>query len=247
MKLKLDDAGHAVLQDGKPVYVKDDGTEITFDAKQAFDKIGELTGQATGFRKERDSLKESLSKFGDIDPEKAQEALSTIANLDKKKLVDAGEVEKVKEEIAKSFEPMKTENATLKKEINDLRLDNAFSASQFIKDKMAIPADFAKAYFGQHFSVEEGKLTPKDASGNTIYSPSKPGEIASFDEAISIMANSHPAKDSILKGTGANGSGAEQGKGQGSGQGKQVTRADYNKMAPAEQRNVALSGATVID
>ena len=95
MKLKLDDAGHAVLQDGKPVYVKDDGTEITFDAKQAFDKIGELTGQATGFRKERDSLKESLSKFGDIDPEKAQEALSTIANLDKKKLVDAGEVEKV--------------------------------------------------------------------------------------------------------------------------------------------------------
>lgn len=35
MKLKLDDNGNAVLQDGKPVYVHDDGKEIAFDALQA--------------------------------------------------------------------------------------------------------------------------------------------------------------------------------------------------------------------
>ena len=31
MKLKIDEQGHAVLQDGKPVYVKDDGAEVAFD------------------------------------------------------------------------------------------------------------------------------------------------------------------------------------------------------------------------
>lgn len=245
MKLKLDDAGQAVLQDGKPLYVKEDGSEIAFDAKQAFDKIGELTGQATGFRKERDSLKDSLAKFGDIDPEKAQEALTTLSNLDAKKLVDAGEVEKVKEEVAKSFEPIKAENESLKGKINSLVVDNAFNGSQFIKDKLAIPADFAKAYFGQHFSVEDGALVPKDASGNTIYSPSKPGEIASFDEALSVMANSHPAKDAILKGTGSNGSGADAGKGQ--QQGKQATRSQFDAMSQPERAEFSKEGGKVVD
>ena len=32
MKLKLDDKGAVVVQDGKPVYVTDDGKEIAFDA-----------------------------------------------------------------------------------------------------------------------------------------------------------------------------------------------------------------------
>jgi uncharacterized protein with von Willebrand factor type A (vWA) domain len=31
MKLKLDEAGHVVVSDGKPVYLADDGKEIVFD------------------------------------------------------------------------------------------------------------------------------------------------------------------------------------------------------------------------
>ena len=46
MKLKLDDAGHAVLKDGAPVYVHDDGKEIAFDASHAFGKIRDLTSEA---------------------------------------------------------------------------------------------------------------------------------------------------------------------------------------------------------
>lgn len=245
MKLKLDEAGHVVLSDGKPLYVKDDGTEIAFDAKQAFDKIGQLTGEATGYRKERDTAKEALAKFGDLDPAKAQEALRTVANLDDKKLVDAGEVERVKAEVAKSFEPLKAENDGLKGKINSLLVDNAFSGSQFIKDKLAVPADFAKAYFSQHFAVEDGKLTPKDGSGNVIYSPSKPGEIADFDEALSIMVSAHPAKDSILKGTNANGSGAEGNKGQSTG--KSVTRTQFDGMSQPERTTFAKEGGTVVD
>lgn len=40
MKLKLDTNGAVVLQDGAPVYIKDDGSEIAFDGAKAFAKIG---------------------------------------------------------------------------------------------------------------------------------------------------------------------------------------------------------------
>lgn len=43
MKLKLDAAGNAVLQDGKPVYIHADGKEAPFDAADALNKLAEVT------------------------------------------------------------------------------------------------------------------------------------------------------------------------------------------------------------
>lgn len=42
LQLKLDDTGHVVVQDGKPVYVNEDGKEIPYDVNQANNKIKEL-------------------------------------------------------------------------------------------------------------------------------------------------------------------------------------------------------------
>jgi hypothetical protein len=245
MKLKLNEAGQVVLQENKPVYIKDDGSEIAFDAKQAFDKIGELTGQAAGYRKELTTAKETVAKFGDLDVEKAQEALNTVANLDSKKLIEAGELDKVKSEIAQSFEPLKTENASLKSEMNNLRLENAFKGSSFVKDKLAIPADFAMPYFAKNFAFEDGSLVAKDASGSTIYSQSSPGEVASFDEALSIMVSRHPSKDAILKGSGSDGSGSEPNKHQ--SQGKTVTRTQFDGMDQSERASFTKEGGKVVD
>lgn len=46
MKLKLDENGYVVVQDGKPVYVHDDGKEVAFDAPQTVQKISTLNGEA---------------------------------------------------------------------------------------------------------------------------------------------------------------------------------------------------------
>ena len=48
MRLKLDEQNHAVLQDGKPVYVHEDGKEVPFDAAQAVGKIASLNTLAQG-------------------------------------------------------------------------------------------------------------------------------------------------------------------------------------------------------
>lgn len=46
MKLKVDEDRHVVVEDGKPVYVHDDGKEIPCDAPAAMAKIEELNTEA---------------------------------------------------------------------------------------------------------------------------------------------------------------------------------------------------------
>lgn len=241
MKLKLDDAGHAVVRDGKPVFVRDDGSEMEFDAPRAIAKINELTGEAKGHREAREAAEAKLSAFGDLDPAKAKEALEAAASGKNKP-----DMEALKAEVAKSYEPIVQERDALKGQLNGLALENAFKGSKFVSDRLAIPADFAQSYFAKQFKVENGKAVPLNADGNPIYSRNAPGEVASFDEALEIMVSSHPHKDSILKGSNANGSGAEPNKSQSDG-GKTVTRTQFDTMSQPERATFAKDGGKVVD
>jgi hypothetical protein len=105
MKLKLDAEGHAVLQDGKPVYVHDDGKELSFDAPATVSTISRLNGEAKSHRERAETAEGKLKAFEGIeDPAAAKKAMATVKNLDDKKLVDAGEVEKVKNEAIAAVE-----------------------------------------------------------------------------------------------------------------------------------------------
>lgn len=213
LTLKVDAEGRAVIQNGKPVYVKEDGSEIEFDANQAFTKIGQLTGENTAYKQRFTDAESKLKAFEGIDdPAKALDALKTVANLDAKKLVDAGEIEKVKAEISKSFQAKvdeaNTKVQTLEQQLYGEMVGGAFARSKYVADKLAIPADMARAFFGGRFVIEEGRVVAKDAHGNKLYSGKQPGELADFDEALEMLVNQYAGKDSILKGTGASGGGA---------------------------------------
>ena len=111
MRLKLDEQNHAVLQDGKPVYVHEDGKEVPFDAAQAVGKIASLNAEAKQHREAKEAAEAKLKAFDGLDADKAKQALEAVANLDAKKLIDAGEVEKVKAEMAKAYETKLAEAA----------------------------------------------------------------------------------------------------------------------------------------
>ena len=87
--------------------------------------------------------------------------------------------------------------------------------SDFIAKRSAIPADMVQARFGSAFSIEDGKIVAKDANGNKVYSRSRPGELADFDEALEVLVDSYPYKEQILKSTGASGSGSQNSNGGG--------------------------------
>lgn len=251
MKLKFDENGHVVLQDGKPVYIHDDGKEIAFDGAQAFAKIGQLTSENKSHRTRADELDAKIKQFEGIeDPAAARKALETLKNLDDKKLVDAGEVEKIRTEAIKAVEdkyaPVIKERDELQASLVAEKVGGSFARSQFITEKLAIPADLAQARFGEAFKVEGGQVVAYDKSGNKLYSRANPGELAGFDEAFEMLIEAYPHRDAILKSSGAFGSGAKGGNGGGSGS-KSINRAAFENLSPAERMEFSKGGGSVTD
>lgn len=230
MPFKYDADGHIATQEVNgqklPLFVHADGKESPFDAETTLNSLRTRAEQATRIEGENKTLRDKVKSFEGIeDPAAAIKALATVKNLDDKKLVDAGEVEKVKAEVQKALEqqyaPYKDKAATLEAQLNQHLIGGVFAGSKFIADKFATqgPAgvEIAKALFSARFQVEDGKVVATDGAGNKLYSRSNPGEVATGDEALEMLVEAYPHKDSILKGSGASGGGATGNNGSGGG------------------------------
>ncbi|HDM8441806.1 TPA: hypothetical protein RU323_004637 [Yersinia enterocolitica] len=251
MKLKLDADGKVVVENGMPVYVHGDGKEIPFDASAALSKITALNGEAKTHREAKEAAEAQLGKFSGIDdPAKAIEALQTLTKIDQKKLIDAGAVDQVKAEITKAFQTQLDDangkSKTLEDQLYKEMIGGRFGSSSFIKDKVAIPADFVQARFGQSFKIEDGKVVAYDPSGNKVFSRTKPGELADFDEALEFLVEQYPQKDHILKASGNNGGGSQQQTQHQHGQ-KTLKRTAFDSMGMAEQRAALKDGVAIVD
>ncbi|MFC2997615.1 DUF6651 domain-containing protein [Acinetobacter sichuanensis] len=209
MKLKttqIDGKTYAeVNEQGLPLYIHDDGKEVAHDAAQTVATITRLNGEAKSNRERYEKAESSLAAFAGIeDPIAAKKAVETLKNFDDKKLVDAGEVEKVKAEAIKAVEekyaPIVQERDALQNQLHGELIGGGFARSQMIKDKISVPADMVQAQFGRNFKVENGKVVAYDNHGQQIYSRSRPGELADFDEALDQLIDGYQYKDHILKG-----------------------------------------------
>lgn len=135
----------------------------------------------------------------------------------------AGKVEEIKsaaqkaaqEQVAAASKAHAEELARTKQSLDKItgdlyaeKIGGSFNRSKLISERFAIPADLVQARFGQAFKVEEGKIVAYDQAGNKIFSRSRPGELAEFDEALETLVDQYPYKEQILKGTGASGGGA---------------------------------------
>ncbi|AVH38069.1 hypothetical protein AL532_17845 [Pseudomonas monteilii] len=213
MKLKLDADGHVVVQDGRPVYIEDDGTEVAFDAPGTRNTITRLNTEAKNHRQRAEAAETAVAAFeGITDPAAARKALETVANLDQKKLVDAGQVEQANAERDRAWQAKLDEangKATnFEQQLYSEMIGGNFARSKFIADKLAVPADMVQATFGRNLKIEEGKVVAYDAQGQKIFSRSRPGELADFDEALETLVSQYPHRAHILKSSDANGSGA---------------------------------------
>jgi len=224
MELKLDQDGHVVLSDGKPVYKMPDGKDLPFDAPKAMEKIHELNNESASRRKDLEKFQEKFKAFEGIeDPDAARKALETVANLDAKKLIDAGEVDKLKRQYTETFdmELSKTRKEHEKKvkefedllknkehTIRDLVIGSHFAKSKYFageNPKTTLPWDMAQEVFGKYFKPEttkDGGLTLVGYySGEKILSrdPARIGEPAEFEDAIGYLIDKYPQKDWILR------------------------------------------------
>lgn len=255
MKLKTTEVNgvtYAVIQEGKPVYVADDGAEVALDAGELRKTVSSLNAEAKGHREAKEKALADLKIYEGLDPAKAREAIDKLGNIDAKKLIDAGEVEKVKSEIAKNYQAQideltgKLTSATA--QTADLRREYAFAGSKYVSEKVAIPLPFLQKTYGAAFKEEDGKLVGYDGNGQKIYSRANPGEVANFDEALELMIAADPYKDTILKPTVQPGGGAPPSGSNGGGGSKTIKRSEFDKLDPSSQRaKVVTEGFTVVD
>jgi hypothetical protein len=255
---------YAEVMDGKPVYRHSDGKETPFDAAHSMGTIGRLNGEAKGHRERAEAAEAKLKGFEGIeDPEVARKAMATVAELDSGSLVKLAKVEEIRNEAKKAAEEqvkaaaeaggrkikeLEVERNKFRDDLYSEKVGGSFSRSKFIDEKVAVPTDMVQAMFGQRFKVEEGKIVGYDPTGNKIYSRSKPGDLADFDEALEMMVDAYPNREAILKGTGSRGDGARGSNGTGTGVGaKTMTRAAFDNLGAAEKMATVKAGTALVD
>jgi len=187
MKLKVEN-DQAVLSDGKPVYVMEDGKEFIADVPSLYSKTLELKGESKRYREAKDLAESRVSFYADLFPDmdvealkewkqSADAAMDTVKNLEDKKLLDAKKVEIIKNElreahdknlatVKKSFAEKEGEyRGSLSKkdeQIFKLMVGNAFANSRFFSGKdpvTLLTPDIALAAFGNNFKVKEHEST----------------------------------------------------------------------------------------
>lgn len=238
MSWKFDDNGNIVMKDGNPVYVDTAGDEKIV----MVDTIARLNKEAKDHRVAKEEALERLKAFEGIDPVKAREALDTVGKLDASKLIDAGKVDEVKNQITSQFQTQLSEKdkalGDLQSKYDSMVINNVFANSEFIRNNVAVPRDLFEAKFRGNFKVEKGEVVVYGNDGNRLYSKERAGEYATAEEGLRILAESHPSRDTILRANPASGSGSDQSAG-GNGGGRYLKRAEFEKLSPAKQAEYA--------
>ena len=230
-KLFLDADGKPKLDDkGRPYFIQDGATEPTvLDVNEMIDTNRAKHGTAEAAKKELAEAIAKLNAFEGIVPDEARKALELVKTIDEGKMVEAGKLDELKRKYAeeaaqkvssleKALEEAKASGArsVAEKEgmIHSLLVENAFSASAFLREKTVLPPEFAYASMGKNFAVEfhDGKpvVIAKDGQGNPIFSPANPSAYASPEEAIKILVEQHPQRESLMKNPAPNGGSGSQ-------------------------------------
>lgn len=265
MPFKYDANGNITMDaDKKPIFINTDGAEAPFDADATVATIGRLNGEAKAHRIAKEAAEAALKPFKDAgieDAAAAAQAITLAKNIKDGDLVTAGKVQEIKDAATRTAQEqvanatraaeekqraLTEQNEKLTQNLNNHIIGGSFASSKFISEKLAIPADIAQKVFGDRFKVDNGKLVPMGPDGNPIFSATRHGEHADFEEALQVMVGQYANKDMILKGSGASGGGATGG-GAGGGAGKTMTRAAFDAATPAAKAEFAKSGGAVTD
>ncbi|AYM76910.1 hypothetical protein D9M09_14705 [Janthinobacterium agaricidamnosum] len=265
MPFKYDANGNIAMDaDKKPIFINTDGAEAPFDADATVATIGRLNGEAKAHRIAKETAEAALKPFKDAgieDAAAAAQAITLAKNIKDGDLVTAGKVQEIKDAATRTAQEqvanatraaeekqraLTEQNEKLTQNLNNHIIGGSFASSKFISEKLAIPADIAQKVFGDRFKVDNGKLVPMGPDGNPIFSATRHGEHADFEEALQVMVGQYANKDMILKGSGASGGGAQGGGAGGTG-GKSITRAQFDAMPPMERQAAMKGGATVTE
>lgn len=260
------DGDHVALDGSKlPIWVNDDGTEAGgIDFARTQKRLTEVNEEAKSHRLRAEAAEGKLKPFEGLDPEKVKKDAELLANLDAKKLLDAGEAAKLREqaveEISRRFaEDLKAKDAALtelqekySRHRNRAALSDALKAKNGDKPVFRdMSVDAAERLFGAYFAEDEkGNLVAYydtehkqpvlSRKADRMHEPADPVE------ALPLIVGKMADKDFYFAGVGATGSGVNNGGGVG-GNGKTMARSQFEQLQPADQMKFSKDGGTLTD
>lgn len=182
-------------------------------------------------RKEKErSLTDQLSKYGDIDPERARQLLEAeqAAEDARRKAEQAemerrGEFDAVKKQMIeahqtelaerdKRYSVLEKENAALKSQLVEMTVGASFSSSAFLRDKVLMTPAKARVIYGSHFEVgEDGNVVgydkPAGQKERAVLVDGE-GKPLPFESAIERILRADPEADALMRSEAKQGAGS---------------------------------------
>jgi hypothetical protein len=162
---------------------------------------------------ELDAVKAQLAAFKDINLDEVKSLLAekqTAAlaaeeakgNFDRVKemMVEAHNSEK--KALTDQIAALTTTLAAKDGAIGELTVGRSFSESKFILDELVLPPAKARALYGSHFAIEDGKVIAYDkpaGQADRTALVGADGKNLSFEDAMKKLINSDPERDSLIK------------------------------------------------
>lgn len=254
------DALDGVPEAARGFYKQAEGGKFVLDVEPvdgfALEDVNGLKTMLGKERSTRERLERDVVKFKDIDPDKAREALAKLEELtaiDPAK--EADKIASTKFEAAKAQLLQKHEGEIttrdqrighLTKTVEGLLIDAAATAA-LAEAKGSV--DLLLPHVRASTRVKEvdgGRFVVEvvDKEGNARIADAK-GTLMGIKELVAEMRQSDTF-GRAFEGSGHSGSGKQPGSGAG-GTGKSLSRAEYNALPAARQREVALSGTAITD
>lgn len=195
----------------------------------------------------KDQLESLQQSVAGLDLDEVRQILAERKSAEEKQLEAKGDYERLKQRMAEEHQATVTglnakidelTKALQEKEavIGDLTVGAQFNSSQYINGELVLTPAKARALYGAHFEIEDGKVVgydkPRGAAGRTALVDAY-GVPVSFDAAMAKIIEADPEKDSLIR------SKAKAGAGSSTKPTTKVPDANTSQGAPAVNRIAA--------
>lgn len=158
---------------------------------------------------------ENLKAFEGLDPVAIRALVAKQKQDEEEKLAAKGDFDALKARMAEEhvnvvtglnaqIEALKADLAGHSTLVNELTVGSQFNNSTYIKDKLILTPNKAKALYASHFELVDGQVVgydkPRGVANRTAYVDAT-GAALSFDGVIGKLIEADPEKDSLLRST----------------------------------------------
>jgi Family of unknown function (DUF6651) len=236
MTWKLDESGNFIKDaNGNPIFTKDGGNEEGFDPNRSLSENATLRHKSKSIRLQKEELETKLKEFGDYQPNDVNDVMKALDEAKEAKMSDKQKVEQMQKDSDVKYKTLEAKYNTLKQDNYSTALQNSIFNAPVLQNLIpGLSKEKVFRIYKDNFQKNDKGETIAYHNGNPILDTSDPSKYASVEDSLSYLIEKDPDRDSMMKPSGASGTGSKESVNISSGNGKTFTIAEMNSMSDAQ-------------